>query len=98
MEFLADGSAELADIHDTLCVLGDTDVKSADAVVHHFVCFTEANGHLIELDGAYKEGPAVCGEVGDAGLLKAAAEYIQATFLAGAESLGFSLLAIAKTG
>jgi len=66
-------------------------------IVHHFICFTEVKGHLVELDGL-KDEPKIHGEVGSQGLLAAAAQHIHKEYFDGAATIDFSLLALAKAG
>jgi ubiquitin carboxyl-terminal hydrolase L3 len=78
---------------------GQTEAPAADADIDlHFVAFVGRGGVLYELDGR-KAGPVAHGPMEpEGGLLAAAAAVIKQDFVAKAESLSFSLMALAAAG
>ena len=64
-------------LHNTLVSQGQSNVVGSDKVCHHFVCITQVEGYLVELDGAYNSGPNVLGPIKDGEtLLTSAARFV----------------------
>eukprot|EP01094_Clydonella_sp_ATCC50884_P002348 TRINITY_DN1179_c0_g1_i1.p1 TRINITY_DN1179_c0_g1~~TRINITY_DN1179_c0_g1_i1.p1 ORF type:complete len:258 (-),score=80.73 TRINITY_DN1179_c0_g1_i1:161-883(-) len=85
----------IQELHNSCAHEGQTEVI-ADKVCYHFVCFTEVGGRLFELDGCNPSGPVDHGEVGEQGLLKAAAALIRKLYVeANPDQVDFSMAALA---
>lgn len=90
-----DKSDALNAVHLEHASQGQTEMVDSSKVQHHFMCFTSINGEVVELDGAYKDGPKSHGKVADGeSTLEAAARIIQKNYIDGAESLQFAMLAV----
>ena len=91
-----DKSDAVHDVHAELVVQGQSEVLESARVAHHFASFVERDGAVVELDGAYNDGPAVVGEVQDGrSFLQAAAGVIMKKYLEpSAGAIDFSVLAL----
>lgn len=85
-------------IHEEAAKQGATEAPPADADIDlHFVAFVEVDGRLWELDGR-KSGPIDHGMSSEATLLKDVAAVVKENFVNRANSLNFSLIALAGVG
>ena len=84
-------------LHEASAQQGATEAPSADADVDlHFVAFVPVEGRLWELDGR-KSGAVDRGETCSERLLRDAAAVIKKNFVDKANSLNFSLMALAAS-
>lgn len=85
-------------IHEEAARQGATEAPAPDADVDlHFVAFVLKGGHVWELDGR-KAGPVDHGTSSEGTLLKDVAAVVKKNFVERANSLNFSLIALAGTG
>ena len=88
-----DADEIVAEIHNSLVAKGQSRVVSCDKVCHHFVSLVEFENHLVELDGAYNDGPYVVEELkGD--FLERAIAFIKKKYLDHIGGIQFSLMAL----
>jgi len=88
-----DADQKVAEIHNSLVVKGQSRPVSCDKICHHFVSVIERDNHLVELDGAYNDGPYVVEELkGD--FLESAVEFIKKKYMDRICSIQFSLMAL----
>ena len=88
-----DGDEAISEIHNSLVEKGQSRPVSCDKICHHFVSIIERDNHLIELDGAYNDGPHVVEELkGD--FLESAVEFIKKKYMERIGSIQFSLMAL----
>ena len=92
---LLENDTELDSAHAEAGARGQSAVPSADDEVNlHFICFVHVAGGLYELDGR-RQGPLRRGDTTAETFLADAAAVIQSCFIAKAESVNFSLIALA---
>jgi len=89
-----DKNTHVAAIHNSMVAYGQSAPLSGDKVCHHFVCLLNFQGHLVEMDGSYNNGPFVVTELGEDGFLNAAAEFIKRKYIDTIGTIQFSLMAL----
>ena len=93
-----ENDTELDSAHAEAGARGQSAVPDADDEVNlHFICFVHVDGGLYELDGR-RQGPLRRGDTSAETFLADAAHVIQTCFIAKAESVNFSLIALAPKG
>ena len=92
---ILDGDAEISAIHNALVTQGQSQPVSGDKICHHFVSFVSHENHLVELDGAYNDGPNVVEEL-KGEFLEGAVEFIKKKYMEQIGSIQFSMMALVK--
>ena len=88
-----DGDPKIAEIHNSMVSMGQSRPVSCDKICHHFVSLVERDRHLVELDGAYNDGPHVVEEI-EGDFLESAVEFIKNKYIDKIGSIQFSLMAL----
>ena len=89
-----DADEKVAEIHNSLVAKGQSRMVSCEKVCHHFVSLVEFRNHLVELDGAYNDGPYVVEELKGGDFLERAIEFIKKKYMDHIGGIQFSLMAL----